>query len=152
MGDAKRMVRTRRGRLLAAMLACCLGGCHQRTDTGPVIVSAIGKAPTLSDPARGALGNSSRILMGAVAQGLVRLDASGNVEPGIAERWIVIDDGGSYIFRIGDVAWPDGEPVTARDVVRILNRQRDAFAQRVETRAAKAAAAFEERKAREDED
>ena len=34
----------------------------------------------------------------------------------------------------------------------ILNQQRDAFAQRVETRAAKAAAAFEERKAREDED
>lgn len=33
----------------------------------------------------------------------------------------------------------------------ILNRQREAFARRVETRAAKAAAAFEERKAREDE-
>ena len=34
----------------------------------------------------------------------------------------------------------------------ILSQQRDAFAQRVETRAARAAAAFEERKAREDED
>jgi len=34
----------------------------------------------------------------------------------------------------------------------ILDRQRDAFAQRVETRAARAAAAFEARKAREDED
>ena len=34
----------------------------------------------------------------------------------------------------------------------ILDRQREAFAQRVETRAAKAAAAFEERKAREDAD
>ena len=34
----------------------------------------------------------------------------------------------------------------------ILNRQRDAFARRVETRAAKASAAFEERKAREDKD
>lgn len=33
----------------------------------------------------------------------------------------------------------------------ILNHQREAFARRVETRAAKAAAAFEERKAREDE-
>ncbi len=32
----------------------------------------------------------------------------------------------------------------------ILDRQRDAFAQRVETRAARASAAFEERKARED--
>lgn len=34
----------------------------------------------------------------------------------------------------------------------ILDRQRDAFAQRVETRAARAAAAFEERKSREDQD
>jgi uncharacterized membrane protein len=34
----------------------------------------------------------------------------------------------------------------------ILDRQREAFARRVETRAAKAAAAFEERKAREDRD
>ena len=34
----------------------------------------------------------------------------------------------------------------------ILDRQRQAFAQRVEARAAKASAAFEERKAREDGD
>ena len=34
----------------------------------------------------------------------------------------------------------------------ILNRQREAFAQRVEARAARASAAFEERKAREDQD
>ena len=34
----------------------------------------------------------------------------------------------------------------------ILNRQREAFAQRVETRASRASAAFEERKAREDQD
>ena len=34
----------------------------------------------------------------------------------------------------------------------ILNRQREAFAQRVESRAFKASAAFEERKAREDRD
>jgi len=34
----------------------------------------------------------------------------------------------------------------------VLNHQREAFARRVETRASKAAAAFEERKAREDQD
>lgn len=34
----------------------------------------------------------------------------------------------------------------------VLNAQREAFAQRVESRAAKASAAFEERKAREDQD
>ena len=34
----------------------------------------------------------------------------------------------------------------------LLNRQRDAFARRVEERAARATAAFEERRAREDQD
>ncbi|UFN43545.1 DUF4229 domain-containing protein [Nocardioides okcheonensis] len=34
----------------------------------------------------------------------------------------------------------------------VLDRQREAFARRVEARAAKASAAFEERKAREDQD
>lgn len=34
----------------------------------------------------------------------------------------------------------------------VLDRQREAFARRVESRAAKASAAFEERKAREDQD
>lgn len=34
----------------------------------------------------------------------------------------------------------------------ILNHQREAFARRVETRASRATAAFEERKAREDQD
>lgn len=34
----------------------------------------------------------------------------------------------------------------------ILDRQREAFARRVESRAARASAAFEERKAREDQD
>jgi hypothetical protein len=34
----------------------------------------------------------------------------------------------------------------------LLNRQRDAFARRVEERAARASSAFEERKAREDQD
>jgi len=34
----------------------------------------------------------------------------------------------------------------------VLDRQREAFARRVEARAARASAAFEERKAREDED
>src|SRR3546814_17977363 len=61
--------------------------------------------------------------MAGVAQGLVRLDATGQVEPGIAERWIVIDDGMSYIFRIGDVTLPDGSAVTARAVVQRLRRE-----------------------------
>jgi len=60
------------------------------------------------------------VLVGAAAEGLVRLDAAGQIVPGLAERWSVSDDGLSYIFRIGDRRWPDGSPVTARYVVRRL--------------------------------
>ena len=54
-------------------------------------------------------------LRAATNEGLVSLDAAGQVVPAIAERWIVADDGLSYIFRLRDSNWPDGEPITAND-------------------------------------
>lgn len=56
----------------------------------------------------------------ATHEGLVALDPSGQVVPAIAERWIVTEDGMSYIFRLRDSTWPDGETVTAPDVRRAL--------------------------------
>ena len=58
-----------------------------------------------------------------LAQGLVRFDGAGQVEPGLAERWNVSDDGLSYIFRLASGEWPDGRKIMARDVARILKRQ-----------------------------
>jgi len=106
-------------------LALILGGCGpvgQRKDNAPVVVSAIGDAAEPGDPSAGEMSTPRRVLMDATAQGLVRFDASGQIEPGLAERWIVIDDGRSYIFRLRDATWPDGEPVTAEQVVRVLRR------------------------------
>lgn len=104
-------------------LAACGGGAGQRRDDIAVVVSAIGAGSALADPDSGALDPARRALLGATAQGLVRFDASGQIEPGLAERWIVIDDGRSYIFRLRDDAtWPDGEPVTAGEVVHTLRR------------------------------
>jgi len=104
-------------------LAACGGGAGQRRDNTAVVVSAIGAGNTLIDPDNGPLDPAHRVLLGATAQGLVRFDAAGQIEPGLAERWIVIDDGRSFIFRLHDGAtWPDGEPVTAEQVVRTLRR------------------------------
>ncbi len=104
-------------------LAACGDGAGQRRDDTAVVVSAIGSGSTLADPDSGPLDPAHRVLLGATAQGLVRFDATGQIEPGLAERWIVIDDGRSYIFRLRDDAtWPDGEVVTAGEVVRILRR------------------------------
>uniref|UniRef100_UPI0035CA2156 ABC transporter substrate-binding protein n=1 Tax=uncultured Sphingomonas sp. TaxID=158754 RepID=UPI0035CA2156 len=104
-------------------LVLLLAGCAPRADTGPVVVSAIGGAPELADPARGPLDTPARLMLDATAQGLVRFDATGQVEPGIAERWSVMDDGTSYIFRLRDGEWSDGQRVTAAEVVAVLRRQ-----------------------------
>ncbi len=52
----------------------------------------------------------------ATSEGLVTLDPAGQVVPAIAERWIVTDDGLSYIFRLRDSNWAGGDPITAEDV------------------------------------
>jgi peptide/nickel transport system substrate-binding protein len=106
--------------------ACCaalLAGCDQRPDAGPVVVSAIGADVALADPARGTLDHGNRILLEATAQGLVRFDAAGQIEPGLAERWIVIDHGMSYLFRLREAEWSDGDKVTSDEVVAALRRQ-----------------------------
>jgi peptide/nickel transport system substrate-binding protein len=111
----------KRAALFAALFA--LAACQGRSDVGPVVVSAIGGAPALADPSQGSLDTPSRLMLDATAQGLVRFDAAGQIEPGIAERWIVIDNGMSYIFRLRDAEWSDGRPVSAAEVVTILRRQ-----------------------------
>ena len=106
--------------MLATLLA--LGGCRGgANDTLDVMV--IGdEAPTIADPADGPLSPAQQLLMLNVAQGLVRFDARGQIEPGLAERWNVSDDGLSYVFRLSAGQWPDGRSIQARDVARLLTR------------------------------
>ena len=108
---------------LLLFASAALTACTGRTDDGPIVVSAIGDEPMLADPARGPLDTPARLMLDSTAQGLVRFDATGQIEPGIAERWSVIDDGTSYIFRLRDSEWSDGQPVTAADVVKVLRHQ-----------------------------
>lgn len=107
---------------LALALAFLAGACDRRPDDVAVVVSAIGGAAELADPARGELDFAARVMLDSTAQGLVRFDGNGGIEPGLAERWIVIDGGRSYIFRLREAEWPDGTPVDAADVVRSLKR------------------------------
>ncbi len=102
---------------LAAALA--VGGCEPRA-SGPLRVALIGQAPRVVDATLRPLDADDAVLVGAAAEGLVRLDGAGQIVPGIAERWSVSDDGLSYIFRLGDQTWPDGAKVTANFVVRRL--------------------------------
>ncbi|MBN8807085.1 MAG: ABC transporter substrate-binding protein [Sphingomonas sp.] len=109
-------------RFLPLLAALAMAACSPRPDKGPVVVSAIGSAPGYVDLNHRSADMPDRMLIDATAQGLVRFDAAGQVEPGLAERWIVIDDGRTYIFRLREAAWANGDPVTASDVALILRR------------------------------
>jgi len=100
-----------------------LAACNQRPDTGHVVVSAIGDPPRLINPRRGHADQADLLYADSLAEGLVRFDAVGQIEPGLAERWIVIDGGMSYIFRLRDAQWADGSDVTAKQVVTALRDQ-----------------------------
>lgn len=108
--------------LFATLIAVATLGCDRRPDDVAVAVSVIGGNPGLRSSAEGRLPEPSRVLSAALAQGLVRYDAAGGVEPGLAERWIVTDGGRSYIFRLRRAQWADGSAVTAKQVVESLNR------------------------------
>ena len=112
--------------VVAAMmlvLACSAAGCR-KPEEGELRVDVIGEgAPRIVDPAAGPLTEPEAVLLGNVAEGLVRFDATGQIVPGIAERWNVTDDGLSYIFRLRAGEWPDGRKITAEQVARLLRRQ-----------------------------
>ena len=66
-------------------------------------------------------GLGAQMLRGATAEGLVALDEEGRVVPALADRWIVTDDGQSYIFRLRAGAWPDGSAITSEAVRAALD-------------------------------
>lgn len=58
----------------------------------------------------------------ATAEGMVSLNEQGEVVPALAERWIVTEDGLSYIFRLRNSNWPDGTRLTGENVRAALLR------------------------------
>lgn len=98
---------------LLAMLAIC--ACSPSGGGGPIDVAVIG-AP--DDPFEQGvrLSPAAQHMRAATHEGLVALDPAGQVVPAMAERWIVTEDGLSYIFRLRDSTWPDGEEITATDI------------------------------------
>jgi ABC-type transport system substrate-binding protein len=107
---------------MAAALA--LAGCHKGSD-GPLGVGIIGSPDSVF--ASGVrLSPGAQAVRSAIGAGLVTLDAQGEVEPALADRWIVTDDGRSYIFRLREGTWPDGAELTgesARQALRTAIRQ-----------------------------
>jgi peptide/nickel transport system substrate-binding protein len=61
-----------------------------------------------------------------IFEGLTRMDARGQIVPGLAERWQISTDGLEYVFYLRQgVAWHDGIPFTSADVVYTMAILRD---------------------------
>ena len=100
--------------LALPLLALALAGCW-RNDDGAVQVAFIDTPESLF--AGGVrLSPGAQHLRAATAAGLVSLDGQGDVIPALADRWIVTDDGRSFIFRLRDGTWPNGRELTAESV------------------------------------
>jgi ABC-type transport system substrate-binding protein len=101
-------------KLMGLTAVLLLGACGSGNETALTVVT-IGKPSSpfekgirLSPPAQ--------LVRGSTTEGLVSFDDQGQVVPALADRWIVTDDGLSYIFRLRDGTWPDETRLSARSV------------------------------------
>lgn len=105
--------------LSCALGLLTLGGCKDSA-TPELAIAAIGNS---DDPFENGLRLSpaGQLARAAYAEGLVSFDGQGQVIPALADRWIVTDDGLTYIFRLRDGLWSDGTAISgdaARDALR----------------------------------
>lgn len=117
---------------LIIALACALAGCTQG-DAGPdacgaswnelpvaygdaLVDGTIGDASNLIGMLAG--DSASHEVAGLIFDGMLTYDKNLSLlEPRLAERWDVSDDGLQLTFHLRhDVTWQDGQPFTARDV------------------------------------
>ncbi len=90
--------------------AAVLTGCGDGADR-PVEVAVIGDSGAAFQTGP-RLPPAAQLIRSATTEGLVGFDEQGRVIPALADRWIVTDDGQSYIFRLRDGTWPDGSHIT----------------------------------------
>src|SRR5579872_6281701 len=99
-------IATRHTALLVGLL---LAACGSSKDAAVTVVAIGDPSAPFEKGAR--LSPPARLVRGATAEGLVGFDEQGQIVPALADRWIVTDDGLSYIFRLRDGTWADGSPI-----------------------------------------
>ncbi|WP_417331325.1 peptide ABC transporter substrate-binding protein [Halomonas cupida] len=83
-----------------------------------------GAEPGTLDPQK-VNGNWETRITRSLFDRLLNYAPDGSLEPGLAERWEVSEDGKRYTFHLREAHWSDGEPITADDAVFALRRVLD---------------------------
>ena len=90
-----------------------------------VLKRGIGQAIGTLDPQINFLVNEGWI-QDDMYEGLIGLDAKGEIIPGAAEKWEMSDDGLTYTFHLRDgLKWSNGDPLVAADFVNAIVRTVD---------------------------
>lgn len=105
--------------VIAAMtLALCACG---KSRDGTLEIAVMGDPGALNQQVV-RLSPAAQLVRSATHEGLVGFDEQGRVIPALADRWIVTDNGQSYIFRLRDGTWPDGKRITADAAAAALRK------------------------------
>lgn len=106
-------------RALAPLILTSLAACGS-VDNSALDMAVIGER---DDPFQSGirLSAAGQLTRAAMAEGLVAFDEQGRVIPALADRWIVTDDGQSYIFRLRDGNWANGDEITADSARKALS-------------------------------
>ncbi len=104
---------------LTFVFSCVLAGCGGDNTADKkaekVITYNLGASPETMDPAM-STGLSEATIQNAMFEGLYRYDADKELQPAIAEKVDISEDGLNYVFTIKkDVKWSNGDPLTAHD-------------------------------------
>lgn len=119
-GDGARRAEVMRFLLLLAVLFF-VPACGPSGPQGPVRVAIISDDTSIDDAGM-RLSPAGQHLRAATREGLVAIDETGQVIPALAERWIVTEDGLSYIFRLRNTNMPDGSTMSADDIQSSMQR------------------------------
>ncbi|MTI54492.1 MAG: peptide ABC transporter substrate-binding protein [Geosporobacter ferrireducens] len=107
--------------LVLALVVTAFVGCGPKAPTEaekpaePVVLRwNLGADPRTIDPQLNAANEGGHVINNTF-EGLMRELPEGKIEPAMAEKYEISEDGKTYTFHLRDAKWSDGQPVTAHD-------------------------------------
>jgi oligopeptide transport system substrate-binding protein len=118
---------------VGTLLSVSLTGCGKKDSTSSSPSSSSAAAPKILLLGNGAepkdidphvvTGVGEHKIITALIEGLVTYSETGDIAPGVAEKWEISGDGLTYTFHLrADAKWSNGDPVTSLDFARSFQR------------------------------